>query len=73
MNCGRSPAIFQRIGCWWRPTRRTSRRCRSAASATNRPIVAHTARVLAEVRGLEPEALADLTTANFRRLFRKAA
>jgi TatD DNase family protein len=35
--------------------------------------VAHTARVLAEVRGLAPEALADLTTANFRRLFRKAA
>ena len=35
--------------------------------------VAHTARVLAEVRGLEPAALADLTTPNFRRLFRKAA
>jgi TatD DNase family protein len=35
--------------------------------------VAHTARVLAEVRGLEPEALAELTTQNFRRLFRKAA
>jgi TatD DNase family protein len=35
--------------------------------------VAHTARVLAEVRGLEPAALADLTTTNFRRLFRKAA
>ena len=35
--------------------------------------VTHTARVLAEVRGLEPAALADLTTANFRRLFRKAA
>ena len=35
--------------------------------------VAHTAAVLAEVRGLEPEALADLTTENFRRLFRKAA
>jgi TatD DNase family protein len=35
--------------------------------------VAHTARVLAEVRGLEPAALADLTTMNFRRLFRKAA
>ncbi len=34
---------------------------------------AHTAGVLAEVRGLEPAALADLTTANFRRLFRKAA
>jgi TatD DNase family protein len=34
--------------------------------------VAHTARVLAEVRGLEPDALADLTTANFRRLFAKA-
>jgi TatD DNase family protein len=36
-------------------------------------LVAHTARVLAETRGLEPEALASLTTANFRRLFRKAA
>jgi TatD DNase family protein len=35
--------------------------------------VAHTARVLAEVRGLEPEALAELTTENFHRLFRKAA
>ena len=33
--------------------------------------VAHTARVLGEVRGMTPEALADLTTANFRRLFRK--
>jgi TatD DNase family protein len=35
--------------------------------------VAHTARVLAEVRGMTPEALAELTTGNFRRLFRKAA
>jgi TatD DNase family protein len=35
--------------------------------------VAHTAKVLAEVRGMTPEALADLTTVNFRRLFRKAA
>jgi len=35
--------------------------------------VAHTAAVLAQVRGMEPAALADLTTANFRRLFRKAA
>ena len=35
--------------------------------------VAHTAGVLAEVRGLETEALAHLTTENFRRLFRKAA
>jgi TatD DNase family protein len=34
--------------------------------------VVHTANVLAAVRGLEPEALADLTTQNFRRLFRKA-
>ena len=32
----------------------------------------HTARVLAGERGLSPEALAALTTANFRRLFRKA-
>lgn len=35
--------------------------------------VAHTARVLAEVRGLAPEALADLTTENFHYLFQKAA
>jgi TatD DNase family protein len=35
--------------------------------------VAHTAEVLARLRGLEPEALADLTTRNFRHLFRKAA
>jgi TatD DNase family protein len=35
--------------------------------------VAHTAKVLAELRGMTPEALADLTTGNFRRLFRKAA
>ncbi len=34
---------------------------------------AYTAKVLAGVRGLESAALADLTTANFRRLFRKAA
>ena len=33
----------------------------------------HTAAVLAGVRGMEAAALADLTTANFRRLFRKAA
>jgi TatD DNase family protein len=33
----------------------------------------HTARVLATVKGMEEEALADLTTANFRRLYRKAA
>ena len=35
--------------------------------------VAHTAAVLARVRGTEPETLAELTTGNFRRLFRKAA
>jgi TatD DNase family protein len=35
--------------------------------------VAHTAKVLAELRGLTPDALAELTTTNFRRLFRKAA
>ena len=35
--------------------------------------VAKTAAVLGEVRGLDPAALADLTTANFRRLFTKAA
>ncbi len=34
--------------------------------------VAHTARVLAEVKGITPEALAEQTTRNFRRLFEKA-
>jgi TatD DNase family protein len=34
---------------------------------------AHTAKRLAEVRGITIDALADLTTANFRRLFQKAA
>jgi len=36
-------------------------------------MVAATASVLAGVRGMEPAALAELTTANFRRLFRRAA
>jgi TatD DNase family protein len=35
--------------------------------------VAHTAKLLAEIRGMTPEALAALTTGNFRRLFRKTA
>jgi len=35
--------------------------------------VAHTAKVLAGLREMTPEALADLTTANFRRLFVKTA
>ena len=35
--------------------------------------VQHTAAKLAEIRGLDPAALAALTTANFRRLFRRTA
>jgi TatD DNase family protein len=35
--------------------------------------VAHTAAVLADIHGMTAEAMAELTTANFRRLFRKAA
>ena len=33
----------------------------------------HTAKVLGEVKGLSPEAIAALTTTNFRQLYRKAA
>jgi TatD DNase family protein len=33
----------------------------------------HTAKILAEVKGLTPEALAELTTRNFRKLYGKAA
>jgi TatD DNase family protein len=36
-------------------------------------LVVHTARVLAEARGLTPERMAEITTANFLRLFQKAA
>ncbi|NMJ42410.1 TatD family hydrolase [Roseomonas sp. JC162] len=36
-------------------------------------MVAHTAKVLAEVRGLDIRAIEDLTTSNFLRLFKKAA
>jgi TatD DNase family protein len=35
--------------------------------------VAHTAKLLAELRGLTAEELAEVTTGNFRRLFRKTA
>ena len=35
--------------------------------------VGHTARVLGELHGLDADAIADLTTENFRRLFKKAA
>lgn len=35
--------------------------------------VSYTAAVLADIHGMTPEAMADLTTTNFRRLFRKAA
>jgi TatD DNase family protein len=33
----------------------------------------HTAKILSEVKGLKPDALAELTTRNFRTLYRKAA
>ena len=38
--------------------------CPIAASATSRPIVAETARAVAEVKGMAPEALAAATRAN---------
>ena len=39
---------------------------------TNEPAyVVHTAKTLADVKGVSPEALADATTENFHRLFKK--
>lgn len=48
------------------PVPHRGRRCEPA-------MVAATAAVLATVRGMAPDALAELTTANFRRLFHQAA
>src|SRR5712692_9849516 len=36
-RCARSPATSRSSGCWSRPTRPISRRCRCVASATSRP------------------------------------
>ena len=36
-SCGRLCAMCRSTGCWSRPTRRISRRCRIAAGATSRP------------------------------------
>ena len=72
-KCGRSRATFRPTGCWWRRIRPISRRCRSAASATSRPGSRKPPPCSPTARGMAPAALADLTTANFRRLFRKAA
>ena len=50
-TAGHRRAMCRRTGCWWRPTRPISRRCRSAASATSRPGWRIPPQVLAEVRG----------------------
>ena len=51
----------------------TSRRCRYAASATSRPMSRIPPRCWPTSVGLNPRRRPSLTTANFRRLFRKAA
>ena len=54
--------------------RRFPDRLPAAAQIAAEPgYVAHTAKRLAELREMTPEALAALTTANFRRLFPKTA
>ena len=60
-------------GCWSKPTRRSSPRCRTAARPCEPAFVADTAAFLAELRGEPFDELASATTANFFRLFGKAA
>ena len=50
---GRSRATFRSTACWSRPTRRFSRRCRIAASATSPPSSSRRRASLAEVKGVD--------------------
>ena len=64
-SCARSRGSCRSTACWSRPTRRTWRRCRIAASATSRPSSRTPRSHLAELRGMAP---ADLAAADHREL-----
>ena len=58
---------------WSRPTRRISRRCRIAASATSRPMSSRSPKVLAEVRGVTLDEIAPPDHGEFLPAVRKGA
>ncbi len=71
--CAPSSPPPRATACWSRPTAPTSRRSRTAASATSPPTPPTPPALMAAHLGLEPDEFAALTTANFDRLFAKAA
>ena len=62
-----------RTGCWSRPTRPFLAPVPNRGKTCEPAFVADTAAFVAELRGEELEALGEATTANFFRLFGKAA
>ena len=62
-------SAFPRTGCSSRPTLPSSLRSRCAASATGRSHVTHTARFVADARGVSYEELERTVDANASRLF----
>ena len=65
----RRHARCRRIGSWSRPTARSWRRFPFRGKQNEPAWVTHTAAFVAELRGVSAEQVAQVTTANFQRLF----
>ena len=70
-RCARSPRTCRRTASWSRPTRRISRRCRIAASATSRPTWSRSPRCWPRCAASAFEEICRQTTENFFKLFAK--